>query len=144
MSRIGQGDREDFYELKDQRFLGDEEFVEDIHRTLSEELAFVYHISIQEIVSKVSAVLNIPPESFYSPTRNRQGAWGRAIVAYIGGKLGGHQVRMVAQHFKRDPAVISRGIRKVEKKRRAEKAFDSRVSRVEEAIKENKKRKIVK
>jgi len=54
------------------------------------------------------------------------------------------KVKRVAQHFKRDPAVISRGIRKVEKKRREEKAFDSRVSRVEEAIKENKKRKIVK
>jgi transposase len=58
--------------------------------------------------------------------------------------LGGHQVKTVAQHFKHGPAVISRGIRKVEKKRRDEKAFDSRVSRVEEAIKENKKRKIVK
>ena len=45
---------------------------------------------------------------------------------------------------KRDPAVMSRGIRKVEKKRREVKAFDSRVSRVEEAIKENKKRKAVK
>ena len=50
------------------------------------------------------------------------------------------KVKSVAEHFKRDPAVISRGIRKVEKKRRDEKAFDSRVSKVEEAIKENKKR----
>jgi hypothetical protein len=33
---------------------------------------------------------------------------------------------------------------KYEKKRRGEKAVDSRVSRVGEAIKENKKRKIVK
>ena len=50
---------------------------------------------------------------------------------------------MVAEHFKRDPAVISRGIRKVEKKRIDEKAFDNRVSKLEEGIKENKKRKIV-
>ena len=63
---------------------------------------------------------------------------------YVGGKLDAHQVKTVAEYFKRDPAVISRGIRKVEKKRREEKAFDSKVSRVEEAIKENKKRKIVK
>ena len=69
---------------------------------------------------------------------------GRSVKAHVGGKLGGHQVKTVAQYFKRDAAVISRGIRKVEKKRREEKAFDSRVSRVEEAIKENKKRKIVK
>jgi len=54
-----------------------------------------------------------------------------------------YQVKTVAEYFKRGPAVISREIRKVEKKRREEKAFDSRVSRVEEAIKEDKKRKIV-
>jgi len=97
--------------------------VEDLHRTLSEELPSLYHISLEEIVSKVSFVLNIPPESFYSPTRNRQGAWARAIVAYIGGNLDGHQVKRVAEHFRRDPAVISRGIRKVEQKRTEQKAF---------------------
>jgi hypothetical protein len=51
---------------------------------------------------------------------------------------------MVAEHFKRDPAVMSRGIRKVEKKRGEEEEFDSMVRKVEEAIKENKNRKIVK
>ena len=106
-------------------------------------LPFLYHISIDEIFSKVSSALNIPPESFYSPTRNRQGAWARAIVVYIDGKLGVHQVKMVVEYLKRDPAVISRGIRKVEKKRRDEKTFGSRVSKLEEAIEENKNRKIV-
>jgi len=66
------------------------------------------------------------------------------VPLYIGGKLDAHQVKTVAEYFRRDPAVICRGIRKVEKKRRDEKAFHSRVSRVEEAIKENKRRKIVK
>jgi hypothetical protein len=42
------------------------------------------------------------------------------------------------------PLCSSPLLTKVEKKRREEEAFDSRVSRVEEAIKENKKRKIVK
>ena len=55
-----------------------------------------------------------------------------------------HQVKTVAEYFKRGPAVISGGIRKVEKKRREQKAFDSKVSRVEDAIKEVKKGKIVK
>jgi hypothetical protein len=58
-------------------------------------------------------------------------------------KLGAHQVKTVAEHFKRDPAVISRGIIKVEKKRREEKVFDSRLKRVEEAIKKNTERKII-
>jgi len=58
--------------------------------------------------------------------------------------LGDHQVKTVAEHFNRDPAVISRGITKVEKKRTEEEAFDSWVSRVEEATKDDKNRKLVK
>ena len=69
----------------------------------------------------------------YSPTRNRRGH----------GRLGDYQVKTVAEHFSRDPAVISREITKVEKKRTEEEAFDSRVSRVEEATKDDKNRKLV-
>lgn len=75
-SRIGQGHREDFYELKDQRFLAEEEFVENVHRSLNEELTFMYDISIREIITEISLVLNTPVDLFYSPTRNRHGAWG--------------------------------------------------------------------
>jgi hypothetical protein len=42
------------------------------------------------------------------------------VSFYIGGELDAHQVKTVAEYFKRGPAAISRGIRKVEKKRREE------------------------
>ena len=50
ISRISQGHRKDFYELTDQRFLGTEEFVDDIRRDLKERPSFVYDISIQELI----------------------------------------------------------------------------------------------
>ena len=37
-SRISQGHRDDFYALTDQRFLGTEEFVDDIRRDLKERI----------------------------------------------------------------------------------------------------------
>lgn len=52
-SRISEGRRENSYELMDQRFLGTEEFVEDIRRDLNKRASFVYDISIEEIVSEV-------------------------------------------------------------------------------------------
>jgi len=75
-SRISQGHRDDFYELMDQRFLGTEEFVEDIRRDLNERPSFVYDISIDEIVSEVGLVFNISKYLLYSNTRNRRGAFG--------------------------------------------------------------------
>jgi len=71
-SRISQGHRKDFYELRDQRFLGTEEFVEDVRRDLNERPSFVYDIPIQDIVSEASSAFNISKDLFYGTRRHRQ------------------------------------------------------------------------
>jgi len=45
--------------LKDRRFLGEDTFVEHVHRRFNDEPSFFYDISIGEIVSEVSSALNI-------------------------------------------------------------------------------------
>ena len=49
--------------------MGDDDFIEEVHKSLNEELPFVYDIPIEEIVYEVCSVLKIPTESIYS--RNR-------------------------------------------------------------------------
>ena len=112
--RMRQGHREDLYELKDQRFLGSGEFLEEIGRNLEEEPSSIYEISIEEMVSRVSSVLKVPEDLFYSLTRNRRGAWGRSVVGYLGRKLSGYTIKAIANHFNRDPVVLSQWIRKIE------------------------------
>jgi hypothetical protein len=85
--RIDQGHRKEYYEVKDQRFLGEDNFVEEVRRGRDEEGPCVYDISIAEIVSEVSSVLRIPSDLVYSDSRNRRGALGRAVVGYVGRKL---------------------------------------------------------
>ena len=141
--RIGQGHRDDLYRLKEQRFLGEEAFVEDIHQRLNEEPPFLYDISLGEIVSEVSSVLNVSTDLFHSSTRNRQGALGRAVVGYIGRKLGGYQIRAVAEHFNRDPVVISQGIRRLESKLIEGKGFAKTMISIEKSLIQNSSRKIL-
>jgi len=131
---IGQGHREDFYGLKDQRFLGEDTFVEHVHRRLNEQAPFVYNLSLGEIVSEVSTVLNISTDLFYSPTRNRQGALGRIIVGYLGRKLGGHQIKGTAEHFNRDPVVISQGIKRLESKLNKGESFAKTMISIETSL----------
>ena len=141
--RIGQGHRVDFYELKDQRFLGEEAFVEHVHRRLNEKLPFFYDIFLGEIVSEVSSVLNIPNDLFYSSTRNGQGALGRSIVGYLGTKLRGHQIKGIAQHFNRDPVVISQGIKRLENKLNKRKDFAKKMISIERSLIQNSSSKIL-
>jgi len=142
-SRMGQGHRDDFYKLKDQRFLGPDEFVDDVHHRVKEEPSLVYELPIEEIVSAVEYTLGIAKYIFYSFTRSRQGAWGRAVVAFLGKKWGGYQLKRFAEHFKRDPVVMSKGVRGVEKKLAEDKAFARSVERMEKNLIQNKRSKIV-
>jgi len=141
--RMGQGHREDFYELKDQRFLGEEAFVDSVHQQLNEEPPFVYDISLGQIVSEVSSALHLPTDLLYSLTRNRQGALGRAVTGYVGRKLGGYQIKATATHFHRDPVVISQGIKRLENTFKEEKGFVTTVHDIEQSLIQKSNRKIL-
>ena len=141
--RMGQGHRGDFYELKDQRFLGEEEFIENVHRQLNEEPPFVYDISLGQIASEVSSALHLPTDLLYSLTRNRQGALGRAVTGYVGRKSGGYQIKATAAHFHRDPVVISQGIKRLENKLKEEKGFAKTVSDIERSLIRKSSREIL-
>ena len=140
--RLAQGHRDDFYKTKDQRFLGDDEYLEDVERHIHQTLPFTYEIGLEEIVSQVGSALKIPIELLYSSSRSRQGAWGRAVCAYIGHGLGGFKLREIAEHFNRDPVAMTYGFRKVEERLREDKKLEVEVSGLENSLIRNKRRKI--
>jgi len=139
--RIDQGHRKEFYEVKDQRFLGEDDFVEEVRRGLDEASPCVYDISIAEIVCEVSSVLGISLDLICSDSRNRRGALGRAVVGYVGRKLAGHRVKAVAEHFHRDPVGISQGMQKLEGRLRRDSPVQEAVKGIEETLTRNRKRK---
>jgi REP element-mobilizing transposase RayT len=141
-SRLGQGHRDDFYKLKDQRFLGPNEFVDDVHHRVKEEPSLVYDIPIEELVSAVESTLGIAKGILYSFTRSRQGAWGRSVTAFLGKKWGGYQLKRFAEHFKRDPVAISKGVRGVEKRLAEDRPFAQSLEMMEKTLIQNKRPKI--
>ena len=136
--RLTEGHRDDFYELTDQRFLGTEEFVDDIRRDLKERPSFVYNISIQELIDSVSIALNISRDLLYSNTRNRPGALGRAVVGYLGKELANLPFKATAGHFNRDPVVISKGIKGLEKRIREDEAIATAITMLRESLTKNR------
>ena len=97
-------------------------------------MTYVYDISLGEIVSGVSSALNISADLSYSPTRNRQGALGRAVAGYLGRKLGGYQVKVIAAHFNRDPVVISQGMKRLEERLVEGKGFVKTIISIEKSL----------
>jgi chromosomal replication initiation ATPase DnaA len=71
-------------------------------------------------------------------TRNRRGALGRAVVGYIGRKFCGYENRAIADHFKREPAALSFGIKNLEKSLEENKVFAKTIEKLERNLARNK------
>ena len=140
--QVAVGHRADLYRVRDQRFLGPDSFIERVGRERSDGLSYIYDISIQELVVQVSSAFGMPMETVCSMTRNREGAWGRGIVGYLGKKLCGYSVKSLAEYFHRDPVAMSRGMGKVERRMGADKDLKTKLRKLEEAITLDRKRKI--
>jgi hypothetical protein len=61
----------------------------------------------------------------------------------LGEEMGGYQLKRFGEHFKRDPAVMSKWVKGVEKKLAEDRAFAQMVEKMAKALIRNKKRKIV-
>ena len=142
-SRIGQGKREEFYEAKDQRFLGSEEFVEEVQERLGERGVWGYQLSIPEIAAGVVSGLGISKESIYSENRNREGSFARGIVGYLARRLTGHSLKSVAEHFGRDPVAISQGVGKLESRLREDENLGRRITELAENLAKGRKRILI-
>jgi len=140
--RLPQGHRDDLYETKDQRFLGSDEYLKEVERHLNQTLPFIYEITLEEIVSRVGSALKIPIDLLYGSTRSRQGAWGRAVCAYLGHGLGGFKVREIAKHFSRDSVAITYGLKKVEERLREDGKVRAELTALKNSLIKDKKRKI--
>ncbi|MCX5834586.1 MAG: transposase [Deltaproteobacteria bacterium] len=132
--RYGKEGHEDFYDIKDQRFLGEEEFIRDVRLALNERKSDKDEISIERLTTTVSNILGIERILFYSATRGREGALGRAVVGYLGRKICGYENSEIASHFRRDPATLSCGIRSVEKRMAKEESFVKLIKKLEDML----------
>ncbi len=111
---MGLGHEEKYYQVKDQRYLGEDEFVEKIEGLKKSHELVYREIPIEDIVLEVVKRMSIAQHRLYSLTRERAGAYGRGLVAYLARKLVGSPVKDIAQHFKREPMTISLGVKKIE------------------------------
>ena len=77
------GHQKKYYEVKDQTYLGEDDFIDEIERQRTSSHPGIFEIPMREISMEVGDKMAIPRDRFYSLTRDRKGAYGRGIVAYL-------------------------------------------------------------
>lgn len=141
MEGLHSGHQEKYYEVKDQRILGEDSFVDRIEAEKGERGDAVYDIPIEVIAQEVSRTTGIARDRLYSLTRNREGAQGRSMVAYLARVISGHMVTDVARHFHRSPMRISQAIIQFEDELRKDEHLRKTIEKLkEDLVKKGKKK----
>jgi REP element-mobilizing transposase RayT len=138
---ISSGHEEKYYRVKDQRYLGEDSFIEQVEKERKEPQSWVYEVSLEAISEGTSIAMGIRRDKLYSRAREREGARGRWIVAYLARRISGYGVKEIADHFGRSPVTISEGIKKVEDLERRDKSFAKRLSLIIENMVKGRRRK---
>jgi len=138
---ISRGHDERYYRVKDQRYLGEEDFIDRVERKGKGPENWVYDIPLEAISLEVCRTTGIKEEKLYTETRDREGARGRAVVAYLARRTAGCTVKEIADYFKRSTVTIGEGIMKVEGLVRRDKSFEEALKSMEEKVINGRKRK---
>jgi putative transposase len=138
---LGLGHEDRYYGVKDQRFLGGDEFVERIESEKQTDGPALYEIPLEEIVKEVGKNMGITQDKIGSLSRNREGAYGRSLVAYVARKLSGCFVKDIARYLHREPMTISQGIIKVERVLREDEDLAKKVREIEKKLVQTRRKK---
>jgi REP element-mobilizing transposase RayT len=111
---LGMGHREEFYELWEQRVLGNQAFAEKALTPRRKAPGLPIRVPVLHIVRAVAQELGIPAERIATASRARGPARARAFVAYLARELAKFPLTLVAREIRRDPATLSHAVRRLE------------------------------
>ena len=112
MESVGEGSREDLYDVKLQTILGSDDFMEKLP-VRSQEEKVRYQISLEEIVQVVGQRFKLREKDLRRPDRGRRAAEARHRIGYITRELTGSTYGSTARRFGREPISFSVGVRRV-------------------------------
>ena len=114
---LGEGHKEKYYEVEDQRFLGGEGFGETLRREAEGKVVRPNKQRlIVVVVTELAGVLEVTPEVLRAGNRGWAVSRQRTLVAYVLARRGGFKVNEVVEYFGRDATTISSLVSRYERK----------------------------
>jgi chromosomal replication initiation ATPase DnaA len=98
---------------KDGRVLADDRFLEQV---LEKRIHPTPKVSLDEIMTYVSAEYGVNEEDLRGPSRNRVVCEARAVIGWLSWRLESSSITDVASYFQRGSCTFSRPIRKIDAK----------------------------
>jgi REP-associated tyrosine transposase len=111
---LREGHRADLYAVVDQRYLGNETFVEGVTRRVEEEEPpRAVKLEWGEVEEAVCKRFGVPRVKVYERGRERAAVRQKRVMAWVGRAVGGLTNQAMAKVLGQDPGALSRGMRKL-------------------------------
>jgi len=111
---VKEGHRADLYEVVDQRYLGDDAFVQEVTgRLKNEEPPQAVAVTWEEICKGVLHQFGVSAGAAMDRGKERGAVRIKRVMAWVGREVGGLTNREMAQALRQDPGSLSRGVRKL-------------------------------
>ena len=105
------GHQEQYYTTVDQRFLGDQRFVEAVQEKLPGKGEIAWEgptVAFPRLLEAVAHAHQLEPQLLLQPTRRRAGGKARALLVYVAREWGKLSTKELGRRLHRDPSMISR------------------------------------
>jgi len=116
---LGAGHEEKYYQAIDQRFLGDDTFVENVSTQIDEKSIEpgAVRVGFDRIIEAVAAEFKVSREALTGSGRREDWVAGRRMLVYLARNWGVMTTGALGERLQRDPSMISRLCRDYEQKR---------------------------
>jgi chromosomal replication initiation ATPase DnaA len=141
---LGMGHRQDFYEVWEQRVLGDQSFAEEALTPRKEASEPPVRVPVEHILRSVAEELGLPAERISTASRARGPAHARAVVAYLSRELAHLPLTAVARVVRRDSVTLSHAVRRLEGALAHTPELRHRVDRIARRLQQSAKNQKVK
>jgi len=136
------GHREEFYEVKEQRYLGDDRFVEGVRQAVDERAGSrPVKISMADILREIARQAAVSDSVVLSKRRGRMGSRMRAEAAYLAREVGGISLTEAARYLGRDPSTMSLALKRLEESLPTDRPTRHRLERICIRLREGRQRK---
>jgi putative transposase len=132
---LGEGHKEEHYEVDDQRFLGGKQFGEVVLAEVgAEPERKVKKPSLSKIVEDLARRLKVSPEDLRKPNRTWNQSRARILIAHVLIRHSGFKVGEVAAYFGRDQTTISSLLSRFSQRAQQDTAVQAEVERLAQIV----------
>jgi hypothetical protein len=127
---MGEGHKEEYYEVQDQRFLGAEGFGDALQRRLGKPSGPVSPKPLETLVQKLAHELGMTVAALRSPDRSWVVSQARTVMAYVLVRRMGYRLGDVAAFFRRDMATVGTLVGRLYERSQADPQLLQRIERL--------------